>query len=84
MRIDRQITRGLRFRLTAGYALFFFFLLGGVAAMFQARLSRVLDDQAHNLVNQQWAAMKGYRGSRRTHRPSGITMRTMTMRAAPH
>ena len=56
----RQITRGLRFRLTAGYALFFVVVLGLVAAVFQARLSSVLDVQAHNLVNQQWAAMKGY------------------------
>jgi len=56
----RQITRGLRFRLTAGYALFFVVVLGLVAAVFQARLTSVLDDQAKNLVNQQWAAMKGY------------------------
>jgi heavy metal sensor kinase len=55
----QRITRGLRFRLTAGYFLFFIVLLGGVAALFQARLSSVLDDQAHNLVNQEWAAMKG-------------------------
>jgi hypothetical protein len=60
MRIDRQITRGLRFRLTAGYVLFFAVLLGGVATVFQARLRSVLDDQARNLVNQHWAAMKGY------------------------
>jgi len=59
-RTYRQITRGLRFRLTAGYALFFAVVLGLVAAGFQVRLSSVLDDQAHNLVNQQWAAMKGY------------------------
>ncbi len=56
----RRILRGLRFRLTAGYFLFFIVLLGGVAALFQARLTKILDDQADNSVNQQWAAMKGY------------------------
>jgi heavy metal sensor kinase len=56
----RRFLRGLRFRLTAGYFLFFIVLLGGVAALFQARLTKVLDDQAENLVNQEWAAMKGY------------------------
>jgi heavy metal sensor kinase len=56
----RRILRGLRFRLTAGYFLIFIALLGGVAALFQARLTSVLDDQAKNLVNQQWAALKGY------------------------
>jgi hypothetical protein len=60
MRIDGPITRRLRFRLTAGYVLFFAVLLGGVAAVFQARLRSVLDDQVRNLVNQQWATMKGY------------------------
>ena len=59
-RTYRQITRGLRFRLTAVYALFFVCLLALVAAVLQARLSSVLDDQARNLVNQRWAAMKGY------------------------
>ena len=58
-RTYRQITRGLRFRLTAVYALFFVFLLAGVAAVFQARLASVLDVQERNLVDQQWAALKG-------------------------
>jgi len=58
-RTYRQITRGLRFRLTAVYALFFVVLLGLVAAVFQARLANVLDVQERNLVDQQWAALKG-------------------------
>lgn len=56
----RRILRGLRFRLTAGYFLFFIVLLGGVATLFQARLTKVLDDQAEIQVDQEWAAMKGY------------------------
>jgi heavy metal sensor kinase len=55
----RRFLRGLRFRLTAGYFLFFIVLLGLVAALFQARLAKVLDDQAEDFVNQEWAAMKG-------------------------
>jgi heavy metal sensor kinase len=56
----RRITRGLRFRLTFSYALFFAVLLGGVAALFRARLASTLDDQAKTVVEQEWAAMKGY------------------------
>jgi heavy metal sensor kinase len=55
----RRITRGLRFRLTFSYALFFAVLLGGVAALFRARLASTLDDQAKTVVEQEWAAMKG-------------------------
>jgi heavy metal sensor kinase len=55
----RRILRGLRFRLTAGYFVFFIVLLGGIAALFQGRLTSILDQQAQNLVNQEWAAMKG-------------------------
>ena len=36
-RRPRRVTRGLRFRLTASYALFFAILLIGVAALFRAR-----------------------------------------------
>jgi heavy metal sensor kinase len=50
----------LRFRLTAGYALFFAVLLFAVTAVFHERLASTLDDQAKNVVEQEWAAMKGY------------------------
>ena len=56
----RRVTRGLRFRLTASYALFFAILLIGVAALFRARLATVLDDQVHDALDQEWAAVKGY------------------------
>lgn len=56
----RHITRGLRFRLTASYALFFAVLLIGVAVLFRARLDSLLQRQEQETLNDQWAAMKGY------------------------
>jgi len=41
----RRLSRGLRFRLTASYALFFAVLLMGVAGLFRQRLSSELDTQ---------------------------------------
>lgn len=56
----RHLTRGLRFRLTAGYALLFALLLVGVAALFRERLVYTFDSEAHDVLEQEWAAMKGY------------------------
>ena len=56
----RRLSRGLRFRLTASYALFFAVLLIGVAALFRQRLENVLDRRVHETLDQQWAAMKAY------------------------
>ena len=56
----RRFTRGLRFRLTASYALFFAVLLFGVAALFRERLAYTLDQQVHDVLEQEWAAIKGY------------------------
>ncbi|PWU02219.1 MAG: hypothetical protein C5B51_21235 [Terriglobia bacterium] len=56
----RRITRGLRFRLTASYALFFAVLLIGVAGLLRARLATMLDNQVHDVLDQEWAAIKGY------------------------
>ena len=56
----RRFTRGLRFRLTASYALFFTVLLFGVAALFRERLDHTLDQQVHDVLEQEWAAIKGY------------------------
>jgi len=55
----RRITRGLRFRLTASYALFFAVLLIGVASWFRESLVKTLDAQVHETLNQEWAALKG-------------------------
>lgn len=59
-RKPRHLTRGLRFRLTASYALFFAILFIGAAALFRARLSTALDNQVQDILDQEWAAMKGY------------------------
>src|SRR5581483_2033991 len=59
-RKPRHVTRGLRFRLMASYALFFALLLIGAAGIFRYRLSTVLQNQAEDTLAQQWAAMKGY------------------------
>lgn len=56
----RRVTRGLRFRLTASYFLFFIVLLVGVAGTFRARLSTELNTQVEDSLNQKWAAIKGY------------------------
>ncbi len=55
-----RLTRGLRFRLTATYAVFFALILIGVAALFRQRLANTLDAQAHDGLEQRWAAMKGF------------------------
>ncbi len=56
----RRLTRGLRFRLTATYALFFTVLLVGVAGYFRASLVYSLDLQVHEILDKEWAATKGY------------------------
>ncbi|MFN7995709.1 MAG: ATP-binding protein [Bryobacteraceae bacterium] len=56
----RHLTRSLRFRLTAGYAILFALLLIGIAALFRERLSYSLDSEAHDVLDGEWAAMKGY------------------------
>jgi heavy metal sensor kinase len=56
----RRLTRGLRFRLTATYAIFFTLLLVGVTALLRARLAVTINDQARVVLDQEWATMKGY------------------------
>ncbi len=56
----RRLSRGLRFRLAASYALFFAVILLGVTFLFRERLKTALDDRAHEVLNQEWAAMKSY------------------------
>jgi len=64
----RRLSRGLRFRLTASYALFFTLLLIAVALLFRERLDSTLRTQEVDTLNEQWAAMKGYL---RIDRPEG-------------
>src|SRR5580700_4694131 len=54
-----RLSRGLRFRLTASYALIFALLFFIFAALFRERLEATLADQSQDDLNQEWAAMKG-------------------------
>ena len=56
----RRITRGLRFRLTLGYAVFFTLLLAVVGFIFSSFLDASLTGNIRDNINQEWAAMKGY------------------------
>ena len=56
----RRLTRGLRFRLTASYALFFAVLLFAVAAIFRQRLESVQSRQVEETLDGDWKALKGY------------------------
>ena len=56
----RRLTRGLRFRLTAIYALFFAVVLIGVAALFRQRLETVQTNEVQDTLEEEWGAMKGY------------------------
>jgi heavy metal sensor kinase len=56
----RRLARGLRFRLTATYAILFIVPMIGVTALLHHRVATGLDDQAHAVLDQEWAAMKGY------------------------
>ena len=60
LKVARRFTRGLRFRLTASYALFFTLILISVAALFRNRLESTLHQQSRDVLGQEWAAMKGY------------------------
>ncbi len=71
MSAKRHLTRGLRFRLTAGYALLFALLLVGTAALFRERLAYTLNSEAHDLLEQEWIAMKGYLHIERVPPPQG-------------
>jgi heavy metal sensor kinase len=56
----RRLARGLRFRLTATYAIFFIVPMIGVTGLLRHGIATGLDDQAHAVLDQEWAAMKGY------------------------
>jgi heavy metal sensor kinase len=56
----RPLSRSLRFRLTASYALFFTLLLVLVSLVFRQFLAQSLTAQTRNGLDQDWAALKGY------------------------
>jgi heavy metal sensor kinase len=56
----RRLSRGIRFRLTASYALFFTVILIGVAGLFRESLKSKLDTQVEEKLTDDWVAAKGY------------------------
>ncbi|HEY3827408.1 MAG TPA: heavy metal sensor histidine kinase [Bryobacteraceae bacterium] len=56
----KNITRGLRFTLTALYTVVFTLLLVGVALYFRQTLATSLEDQSHDDLEQNWAVVKAY------------------------
>ena len=61
-RLRRRLVavRGLRGRLMVAYALFFAVFITGLAAVFRASLESRLTLQAHDRLNEEWGAVKGY------------------------
>jgi two-component system OmpR family sensor kinase len=52
--------RGLRFRLTASYAIFFTLLIAASSLLFRQFLVISLDSQTRETLEQEWGALKGY------------------------
>jgi len=57
---SKRITRGLRFRLTLSYAVFFTLLLAAAGLIFSNFLASSLTSNIRENINQEWAAMKGF------------------------
>jgi heavy metal sensor kinase len=55
-----RVTGSLRFRLTLTYVLFFSVLLVFLGVFFRQTISSVYDEQLHNILTEEWAAMRGY------------------------
>src|SRR4029077_12524798 len=57
---SKRITRGLRFRLTLSYAVFFTLLLTIAGLIFLKFLQSSLNYSIRENIDQEWAAMKGF------------------------
>jgi heavy metal sensor kinase len=55
-----NLVRGLRFRLTVSYVLFFSVLLVGVGLLFRQTLKYELDGDVEATVEEEWGAAKAY------------------------
>ncbi len=70
MRIARgtaSLVRGLRFRLTLSYVLFFSILLVAIGLLFRATLRYGLDADLQATLEEEWGAAKGYLRIERGH-----------------
>jgi len=59
-RDHRSLIRGLRFRLSFSYLLFFTLLLIVLGVVFREILRNTLNEQSMNLLAEEWGEMKGY------------------------
>ncbi|MEQ1949604.1 MAG: ATP-binding protein [Bryobacteraceae bacterium] len=55
-----NVVRGLRFRLTVSYVLFFSVLLVGIGLLFRQTLRSQLDDDVRVTLEEEWGAAKAY------------------------
>ncbi|HYP08912.1 MAG TPA: hypothetical protein VER03_21960, partial [Bryobacteraceae bacterium] len=55
-----RFTAGLRFRLTLTYLVFFTILLSFLGVFFHETLESLYDGQLHHILNEEWAAVRGY------------------------
>src|SRR5579885_3673598 len=55
-----RLVRGLRFRLTVSYVLFFSVLLVVLGVLFQQTLRTQLDDDVRQALDEEWGAAKAY------------------------
>jgi len=58
--LHERITRGLRFRLTLTYIVFFTVLLAFLGVFFRQTLRSLYDSQLRNILDEEWGAVRGY------------------------
>ena len=58
--LHERITRSLRFRLTLTYLVFFTIFLIFLGIFFRATLQSLHDSQLRSILNEEWAAVRGY------------------------
>lgn len=60
LRSRLRVTRGLRFRLTLTYLVFFTVLLVFLGLLFRQTLTSLYDGQLHNILTEEWGALRAY------------------------
>jgi heavy metal sensor kinase len=63
----RRLTRGLRFKLTVSFGLFFALTLVSIGVIFRGELVSTVNAQISEGLNQDWDSVKGYLKIKRTH-----------------
>jgi heavy metal sensor kinase len=58
--IPVRYVRGLRFRLTVSYVLFFVVLLSGIGLFFRETLSSLLQGEVQDALEEEWGSAKAY------------------------